>query len=163
MFSAYVERCFFQSPYDRNTFATIYLFSYVAEDATFHIYSKCLHPDQTPTEVSFNTTPAKTGAAAPSDGDLSAAGTPEKEASSSSLPPATLSFDPSFGAAASSSGSDVAANTLLAELISQGVIPSGMGSEVDIQSLSTLLMTSPFLSFFFVLFFLCLEETDCCH
>lgn len=106
----------------------------MAEDATFHIYSKCLHPEQRPTDVSFNTTPAKTGATAPSDGDLSAAGTPEKESSSSSLPPATLSFDPSFGAAASSSGSDVAADTLLAELISQGVIPSGMGSEVDIQS-----------------------------
>ncbi len=109
----------------------------MAEDATFHIYSKSLHPEQTPTEVSFNTTPAKTGAAAPSDGDLSAAATPEKE-SSSSLPPATLSFDPSFGAAASSSGSDAAADALLAELISQGVIPSGMGSEVDIQSLCLL-------------------------
>ena len=143
----------------------------MAEDATFQIFSKSLLPAApTPLEASFNTTPAKTGAAAPSDGDLSAAATPEKEeasspvfSSSSSLPPATLSFDPSFGAAASSSGSDVAANTLLAELISQGVIPSGMGSEVDIQSLSTLLMTSPFLSFFFVLFFLCLEETECCH
>jgi len=139
MFSAYVERCFFQSPYDRNTFATIYLFSYVAEDATFHIYSKSLHPEQTPTEVSFNTTPAKTGAAAPSDGDLSAAATPEKEEASSpvfsSSSSATLSFDPSFGAAASSSGSDAAADALLAELISQGVIPSGMGSEVVIQSL----------------------------
>ncbi len=114
----------------------------MAEDATFQIFSKSLLPAApTPLEASFNTTPAKTGAAAPSDGDLSAAATPEKEeasspvfSSSSSLPPATLSFDPSFGAAASS-GSDAASDALLAELISQGVIPSGMGSEVVIQSL----------------------------
>ena len=46
---------------------------------------------------------------------------------------APVAFDPTFGAASSASGAaDTAADTLLAELTSRGVIPSGMGSEAKV-------------------------------
>ena len=82
-------------------------------------------------------TPAKKGATTPSEGDLSAASAPEKDEAAAGLgfgaAAAPVAFDPTFGAASSASGAaDTAADTLLAELTSRGVIPSGMGSEAKV-------------------------------
>ena len=107
------------------------------EDGTFCIFSKALAPVPAATEeATTSASPAKKGSA--TDGDLSAAATPEKDeagargafdfgASASEVP--APSFDPTFGASPAATGCDAAADALLAELISSGVIPESMGSE----------------------------------
>jgi len=106
------------------------------EDGTFCILSKVL--PQNPAVAQEVSTPAKKGSREPTDGELSAATTPEKDeagaagsfgfGASPSAPPAP-SFDPTFGAAPAADGCDAAADALLAELVSTGVIPKSMGSE----------------------------------
>lgn len=110
--------------------------SLLYEDATFQILSKTLSPAAPIPEdvVSADaTTPAKKGLP-PSDGDLSAASTPAKDeaalgfgGAASSVTP--VAFDPTFGAPAAPSGTDAVTDSLLAELVSQGVIPASMGSD----------------------------------
>lgn len=109
----------------------------IAEDGTFTIYSKTLTAASIAADASAGaSTPAKKSGAASSDGDLSAASTPEQDKSSrfggaaSNVSP--ISFDPSFGAPAAPSDADAAADTLLAELVERGVIPSTMGSEAKV-------------------------------
>ena len=113
------------------------------EDGTFNVFSKELAPSTPVVEdaaAAAASTPAKKGATTPSEGDLSAASTPEKDEAASGAAglgfgaaAAPVAFDPTFGAASSASGAaDTAADTLLAELTSRGVIPSGMGSEAKV-------------------------------
>jgi len=111
------------------------------EDATFNVYSKELGAVTTGVESSTST-PAKKGVATPSDGELSAASTPEKDevasggfglGSSTAAAAPPVAFDPTFGAAGSTSkGAETAADALLVELKSRGVIPESMGSEAKV-------------------------------
>ena len=100
------------------------------EDATFHIFSKALTPAESTSESAHS--PAKKDA--PSDGDLSAAPTPAKEPAASSSSPPSFSFDPTFGAAPAAAGpaAGSAADVLLVDLVSRGVIPAGMGGDAKV-------------------------------
>jgi len=109
--------------------------SLLYEDATFTIFSKTLSPAAASTSQGAATTPAKKGAL-PSDGDLSAASTPAKDEAASAFgvagaasPVSPLAFDPTFGAPATASATDAVADSLLAELVTAGVIPASMGSD----------------------------------
>jgi hypothetical protein len=108
------------------------------EDATFNVYSKELGAVTPGVEDAASTaasTPAKKGVATPSDGELSAASTPEKDeaVSAGSGLGSSMAFDPTFGAAGSASkGAETAADALLVELKSRGVIPESMGSEAKV-------------------------------
>ena len=116
----------------------------LAEDGTFTIFSKTLTvvAPLAADASSGVTTPAKKSAATPSDGDLSAASTPEKDESASpagfgfGAPAASnvspVSFDPSFGAPAAPSGADAAADALLAELVERGVLDDTLGSQAKV-------------------------------